>query len=272
MPSDGQRRRPPSTRERLDRAEHDRVGGAHPRRIPDHQRVQVHAPVGQPDAPALAGRVAIAGAVLLLHVDGHEPVFGRRAVGGQLGVHVRGAGLDGAVLARRVQVAVPAHEAAVVGVAAPQRGRHAHHVPVAGQLGRIARIQAQAATAHLPNRDVGGHGGHVHEHVHLGAVPPLAEQAARAQQRLGLAGAEQPRGPVGPRARGEGGTRAGPQHGDAVLVIGLQVEPFSDPALDPPPGVHGQHGEGLAGHERGTGAGQAIVGADGREQARGRRR
>ena len=131
-------------------------------------------------------------------------------------MHVRRAGLDLAVVGRRVQVQVLAHEARVVGAAAHEVGRHADDVPVGGELLRVARVQPQRAAAHLLHRHAGGGDGEVDEAVDHRAVPALAEQRARADQRAADAALEHARGQLHPRARDPLGARRAQRDQHAV--------------------------------------------------------
>ena len=103
----------------------------------------------------------------------------------------------------RVQMRVAADEARVVGVAAPELAAPRTRCPSCSPASRVARVEAQAAPAHLADGDVGRDRGHVDEHVDRRAVPALAEQPARPEQHEDLARGEQPRGPRRPRLRAE---------------------------------------------------------------------
>ncbi len=148
------------------------------------ERAQLGAAVRRADPPALARLVASPARATSIARLSAAKRGGRRAApnGRELGVHVRRPGLDLAVLGRRVQVQVLAHEALVVGAPAHEVGRDADDVPVRGELARVVGIQAQRAPAHLLHRDAGGGDREVDEAVDRRAVPALAEQRARADR------------------------------------------------------------------------------------------
>ena len=199
------------------------AGSSAARRAPPrHQRAQVGAAVGLADPPALARLVARRRAGEHRAVQLGEPADRGRRERAQLGVHVGRPGLDLAVVGGRVQVQVLAHEARVVGAPAHEVGRHAHDVPVGGELLRVVRVQAQRAPAHLLHRHAGGGHREVDQAVDGRAVPALAEQRARADQDAAHAALEHPRRQLHPRARDPLGARRAERDQHAV-GLGLPV-------------------------------------------------
>ena len=112
---------------------------------------------------------------------------------------------DVAVGVDAVEPLVLAHQPGPVVVALGVRLRDAHDGPVGGDLVRPRRVGAQRPAPRLDDGRQGGRGGEVDEGGDAAGVPPLAEEAAGADEDLGPAGLEE-RGDVGdPGARGPSG-------------------------------------------------------------------
>ena len=116
-------------------------------------------------------------------------------------MHVADSCLERPVVGRRVQVAVLAHEAPVVGVALRVARRHADDVPVRRDLLRVVGVEPQRAAAHLAHGDSGRGAREVDEAVHARRVPALAEERARADERPRIAGGEDRGGEPDPAPR-----------------------------------------------------------------------
>ena len=148
-----------------------------------HERLDLVPLVGRADPPALARGVAVGGARDHRPRDPAEVVGRRRRERRQVGMDVADARLERPVVGRRVEVAVLADEARVVGGALRVARRDADDVPVRRDLLRVGGIQPQRAPAHLAHRHAGGRARQVDQAVHARRVPALAEERARADER-----------------------------------------------------------------------------------------